>query len=80
MTRMANSAELLSLCDNDPSFQDNPMLRSELEYDQQITKTNQQLKFQGVLENCHDVGITESELQEAQAPLNPSIRRPVIED
>ena len=28
----------------------------------------------------HDVGITESELQEAQTPLNSSIRRPVIYD
>ena len=41
---------------------------------------NQRLAFQGVLDNCHDVGITETELQEAQAPLNPSIRRPAMED
>ena len=80
MTRMANSAELLSLCDSAPSFEDNPMLCSELEYDQQIIKMNQLLAFQGVLENYHNIDITEIKLQEAQAPLNPSIRRPAIED
>ena len=80
ITRMANSTELWSLCDSTPPFEDNPMLHSELEYNQQIIKTNQQLAFQGVLDNCHNVGITESELQEAQAPLNPSIRCPTMED
>ena len=41
---------------------------------------NQRLAYQGLLDNCNDVGITEAELQEAQAPLKPSIRRPEIED
>ena len=65
-TRMAysnNMWSLWSLCNNTPSFQDNPMLSSELEYHQQIIKMNQRLAFQGVLGNCHDVGIIKSELQ-----------------
>ena len=36
---------------------------------------NQRLAYQGVLNNCNNVGITKSELQEAQAPLTPSIRQ-----
>ena len=56
------------------------MLCSELEYDQKMIQMNQRLVFQRVLDNCHEVGITETELQEAQAPLNPSIRRPTMVD
>ena len=40
INRMAHFSKLWSLCDNTPSFQDNPMLRSELEYDQHVTNTN----------------------------------------
>ena len=46
-----------------------------MEYDQQVIERNQRLAYQGVLDNCNDVGITEAELQEAQAPLKPSNRR-----
>ena len=78
--RMAHSSKLWSLCDNAPSFRDNPMFHSELKYDQHVIETNQRLAYQGVLDNCKDVGITETELQEAQAPLNLSIRRPEMVD
>ena len=79
---MAHSSELWSLCDNAPSFQDNPMLClcSKMEYDQFVIEMNQQLAYQGVLDNCKDVAITEAELQEAQASLKPSIRRPEMKD
>ena len=68
---MAHSSELRSLCDNAPPFQANPILslRSEMEYDQQVIERNQRLAYQGLLDNCNDIGITEAELQEAQAPL-----------
>ena len=58
---MAHSSELWSLCDNGPSFQANPMLhlRSEMKYDQHVIEMNQGLAYQGVLDNCKDVGITE---------------------
>ena len=31
--------------------------------------------YQGILDNCEDVGITEAEFHEAQAPMKPTIRR-----
>ena len=37
---------------------------------------NKRLACQGLLDNCEDVGITETELHEAQVPLKPTIRRP----
>ena len=79
---MAHSSELWSLCDNTPPFQVNPMLylRSKMEYDQQVIEKNQRLVYQDILDNCKDVGITKAELQEAQVPLKPSIRRPEIEN
>ena len=79
---MAHSSELWSLCDNAPLLQVNPMvsLRSEMEYDQQVIERKQQHAYQGLLDNCNDVGITKAELQEAQTPLKPSIRRPEMED
>ena len=79
---MANSSELWSLCDNAPPFQVNPMLclRSEMEYGQKIIERKQRLAYQGLLDKCKDVGITEVELQEAQVLLKPSIRRPEMED
>ena len=54
---MAHSSELWSLCDNAPLFQVNHMLRlrSEMEYDQHVIESNQQLAYQGVLDNCKDV-------------------------
>ena len=78
----AYSSELWFLFDNAPPFQVNPMLcfPSEMEYDQQVIERNQRLAYQGLLDNCNNVGITETELQEAQVPLKPSIRRPEMED
>ena len=70
--RMAHSSEVWSLCDNAtplslcdtaPSF--HLTLRSEMEYDQQVIERNQRLVYQGKLDNYKDVGITETELQEA---------------
>ena len=63
---MAHSSKSWSLCDNAPPFQVNSMLclRSAMEYDQQVIERNQLLAYQGLLNNCKDVGITEAELQE----------------
>ena len=82
---MAHSSETWSLYDDAPSFSlcDNPpsfhlILCSEMEYDQQVIERNQRLAYQGGLDNCNDITITEAELQEAQAPLKPSNRRPEV--
>ena len=78
---MTNSSESWYLCDDASLLQGLPILSlcSEMEYDQQVMERNQRLAYQGLLDNCNDVGITKAELQEAQAPLKPSIRRPEIE-
>ena len=59
---MANSSESWSLCDNAPPPQVHPMLSlcSEMEYDQQVMERNQRLTYQGLLDNCSNVGITET--------------------
>ena len=76
INRIANSSEVWTLCDNAPSFGDDSMFHSELLYDQHVIERNQRLAYQGVLDNCEDVGITEAELHEAQASLKLTIRRP----
>ena len=75
---MANSNESWSLYDDVPPPQVHPMfsLRSEMEYNQQVMERNQRLVYQCLLDNCNNVGITELELQEAQAPLKKGTRRP----
>ena len=85
---MANSSESRSLCDNAPPLQGHPILslRSEMEFpsemenDQQVMKRNQRLAYQGLLDNCNDVGITEVELQEAQATLKKETGQPGVKD
>ena len=62
LNRMAHSSKLWSLFENTPSFQDDSMLHSEIEYDQHVIRKNQQLAYQGVLVKCKDVGITKAEL------------------
>ena len=47
-----------------------------MEFDRQVIKQNCQLAYQGLLDNCEDVGITEAEVQAAQAPLKQVTRKP----
>ena len=70
--RMAHSSEVwslyantpsLSLCDTSPFF--HLTLCSEIEYYQQVIERNQRLAYQGILDNCRDVGITKAKLKEA---------------
>ena len=76
INRIANSSEVWTLCDNAPSLEDDSMFHFEFLYEQHVTERNQRLAYQDILDNCADVGITEAELHEAQAPLNPTIRQP----
>ena len=52
------------------------MFHSDFLYDQYVIKRNQCLAYQKMLDNCEDIGITEADLHEAQAPLKPTVRRP----
>ena len=49
---------------------------SEIDFDRQVMERNCPLAYQGLLDNCDDVHITEAEVQAAQAPLTQGIRRP----
>ena len=74
---MANATQSWSLCDGAPPLPTHPILslgsdkqyKSEMEFDQQVIKQNCRLTYQGLLDNCEVVGITEAEVQAAQAPL-----------
>ena len=56
------------------------MLGSKLAYNKWLLEVNQHRAYEGVFDNYHDIGITKTDLHEAQAPLKPSIRYPVQED
>ena len=56
------------------------MIISKLTYNQQLLEVNQRMAYQAVLDNDHDLGITETDLHEAQAPLKTSIRGPAQDD
>ena len=77
MTRIARSTSLFVTV---LLFKDKPRFQSELAYDQRLLEVNQRISYQRVLDNCHDVGITETDLHDAQEPLKSSIRRPVRDD
>ena len=52
------------------------MFYDDFLYDQFVVERNTRLAYQGILDNGEDVGITEAEFHQAQAPLKPTIRRP----
>ena len=41
---------------------------------------NVRLAYQGLLDNCNDVGITKAELHATQVPLKQGTRRPAVKD
>ena len=59
-----------------PTLGDDSMFYEDFLYDQFIVERNARLAYQGILDNCEDVGITEAEFHQAQAPLKPTVRRP----
>ena len=81
---MANATQSWSLCDGAPPLPTHPILslesdmqyQSEMEFDRQVIERNNRLAYQGLLDNCEDVGITEAEVQAAQAPLKQATRKP----
>ena len=49
-------------------------------FDPQVMEQNCRLAYQGLLDNCADVHITEAEVQAARAPLKQGISRPEAQD
>ena len=84
----ANATQSWSLCDGAPPLQDYPILslgsdkqyNSEMDFDRQVMERNCRLAYQGLLDNCDDVGVTEAKVQAARAPLKQGISRPAPED
>ena len=70
---MANATQSWSLCDGTLPLQTHPILsldsdrqyQSEMEFDKQIINQNCRFAYQGLLDNCEDVEITEAEVQAA---------------
>ena len=52
------------------------MFYEDFLYDQFVVERNARCAYQGILDNCEDVGITEAQFHQAQAPLKPTVRRP----
>ena len=47
-----------------------------MEFDRQVIERNCRLTYEGLLNNCEDVGITEAKVQAAQATLKQATRKP----
>ena len=70
---MTNSTESWSLCDGAPPLQGHSILsfgskkqcNSEIDFDRQVMKQNCRLAYQGLLDNCDDIGVTVAEEQAA---------------
>ena len=85
---MANSTEWWSLCDDAPPLQGHPILsfasdmqyKSEIDFDRQVLDRNCRLAYQGLLDTCADLHITEAEVQAARAPLRQGVSRPEAQD
>ena len=74
--RLANSGEISWTKTSTPLLRDDSMFYEDFLYDQYVIERNVRLAYQGILNDCEDVGITEADFHEAQAPLEPTIRRP----
>ena len=74
----------LGFCDGAPPLPTHSILslgsdkqnKLEMEFDRQIINHNCRLVYQGLLDNCEDIGITEAKDQAAQAPLRQATRKP----
>ena len=70
---LAHSTDIWTLCDIPPDLPDNIV-------DDQILEDNQRMAYQGMLDRCSDLNVFETDIEEAQAPLKPSIRPPATDD
>ena len=85
---MDKSTKSWSLCDGAPPLQGHPILsfgfkkqyNTDMDFDWQVMEQKFCLAYQGLLDNCNDVEVTEAKVQAAQAPLNQGIRRPEAQD
>ena len=80
MDILAHSTDSWSLCKNAPLLNENPNVRSDEKFDEQLLKDNRCLVHQGMLDSCEDYFVSAADLVEAQEPLKPNIRPHTDED
>ena len=77
-TILAHLTDSWSLCDNAPTFKDNPLV-TDNNFNEWLLEDNRRMPYQRMLDECSDYNIFEAG-KEAQEPLKPSIRPPAVED
>ena len=76
-TLLAHSTDVWTLCDIPPDIP--PDLKDSIA-DVQLLEDNQRLAYQGMLDRCSDFNVFETDIEEAQVPLKPSIQPPASDD
>ena len=61
-------------------MKDNPIDRVDTDFNQWLLEENRRMAYQGMLDECSDYNVFEAEIEDAQAPLKPSIHLPAVED
>ena len=56
------------------------MIRNDNDFDERLFEDNRRMAYQGMLDNCNDYHVYETDLEQAKEPLKPSIRPPADED
>ena len=79
-TILAHSTNTWPLCNAAPSFKDNPLAKSDNEFDEWLLKVNRRMAYKGMVDECKEYHVFETCLEQAQEPLKPSIRPPADED
>ena len=67
---------LWSLCDNAPSFKDNPLAKTDTKFDDFLLEDTRRMVHQGMLDDCKDYFVSATDLEQAQEFLKPSIQPP----
>ena len=61
-----------SLCDNPPAFKENPLIKSDDEFEDWLLEDTRRMVHQGMLDNCEDYFVSAADLEQAQEPLKPT--------
>ena len=62
-TILAHSTDSWSLCDSVSSFKDNPMVKSDDEFDKWLLEQNRQMVYQGMTDEYKDYQVYEANLE-----------------
>ena len=65
---------------NSTTMKTDPVDHSDTNFDQWLLEENQQMAYQGMLDEYSDYNMFEADSEEAQQLLKPSIRPPAVKD